>query len=226
MIKGRVKIYFLSKGWFILIAVVFDLELIKRFRKGQRSEIVEIGACKVDLGSKEITDTFQLYIAPQSGYVSKSTRKFIHMSKEDLKTAVSFVTGIQRFAQWTRDANYLCSWGKDDRFHVLNECVRKNIKLGWFRNYNDLQQQIGKLLNTQSKNQIGLKTALELTGIESLGKAHRGIDDAINTAQLLLQFVDQIKLQQNKVTNQELLRHKQDLTAPSSPIPRGLRTRS
>lgn len=184
--------------------VVFDLELVKRFRKGQVSEIVEIGACKVNLSLGEIESEFQLYISPKNGYITKSTRQFINMTKEDMKKAVPFQEGIQLFKNWLGEDYYLCSWGKDDRLHLINQCLRQKVSLDWFQNYNDLQQQIGKALRPDDKQQLGLKNALDLAGIEAIGKAHRGIDDAINTAKLLLQYKDQIKLQQNTLSQKEL----------------------
>jgi inhibitor of KinA sporulation pathway (predicted exonuclease) len=191
----------------VLNAIVFDLELVKRFKKGQLSEIVEIGACKVDLKSKKITDELQIYITPRRGYVAKSTRKFINMKKEDIKKAVSFHSGIQQFSKWLGENYFLCSWGKDDKLHFIDQCVRTNINLDWFMNYNDIQQQIGKIVTANNKNQLGLKSALELAGITPVGKAHRGIDDAINTAELLIKFIDRINLHTNSLSDKEISQH-------------------
>lgn len=188
-----------------MIAVVYDLELVKRFKKGQLSEIVEIGACKVDLESKAITDRFQIYICPSSGYVSKSTRKFISMTKEDVKTAVSFPEGISRFVEWIGEDYFLCSWGKDDRLHLLTQCLRMKVKLDWFVNYNDIQGQVGRLLREDNKQQLGLKNALELAGIEAVGQAHKGVDDALNTGLLLLKYADRIELSRNVITPKEMI---------------------
>lgn len=183
-----------------MIAVVFDLELVKRYKKGQLSEIVEIGACKVDLHEKKIIDQIQIYICPKSGYITKSTRKFINMAKEDLKKTVSFQTGVEQFKRWLGQDYYLCSWGKDDKVHFVNECVRNKMNLEWFKNYNDLQNLIGKILSDNTKNQLGLKNALKLAGFEFSGTAHKGIDDAVNTAMLLITFVDRIKLSTNNIS--------------------------
>lgn len=193
-------------------AVVYDLELVKRYKKGQPSEIVEIGACRVDLKAKAITDTFQIYISPGSGYITKSTRAFINMKKEDVKKAVSFHEGIRQFVHWLGKGVYLCSWGKDDKLHLVNQCLRTKISLDWFQNYNDIQQQIGRMLTGQ-KAQLGLKNALALTGLEPVGKAHRGIDDAVNTAELLLLFLDKLTLESNVLTAK-------DLESPKKPRPR------
>ena len=187
-----------------LNAIVFDLELVKRFKKGQLSQIVEIGACKLDLNSNKIVDTFQIYISPKGGYVAKSTRKFINMKKEDLKQAVPFKEGIDKFTYWIGHDYYLCSWGRDDRIHLIDQLVRNKMDISWLKNYNDLQKPIGKILTNNTKNQLGLKNALEIAGIESIGVAHRGIDDALNTTQLLIKYIDQINLQTNTLPNDEV----------------------
>jgi inhibitor of KinA sporulation pathway (predicted exonuclease) len=188
-----------------LIAVIFDLELMKRFRKGQPSEIVEIGACKVDLQFKTITDQIQIYITPKRGHISKSTRKFIKMKEEDVKNAIPFEKGIELFRNWLGSEKYfLCSWGKDDRTHFINQSVQYNLNLDWLRNYNDIQTPIGKLLTKDINNQLGLKNALNIAGIELSGKAHRGIDDALNTAALFIKFIDRIELVENTLSETEI----------------------
>lgn len=184
-------------------AIVFDLELVKRFRKEQLSEIIEIGACKIQLETGSMLGEFQIYTLPKNGVFSKSTRSFINMSEQDAQQAVPFAEGIRRFAAWLGDDYYLCSWGMDDRVHFISQCVRDHIPLDWLRNYNDIQRPIGKLLTGGGKNQLGLKNALALAGIEPTGKAHRGIDDALNTAELFVKYKDSIELQTNILTEQE-----------------------
>lgn len=180
-------------------SIVFDLELVKRYKKGQPSEIVEIGACRVDRHAKIIVDQFQQYVLPKSKYVSKSTRKFIHMDKKDLQDALPFIEAIKAFSDWIGEEHYLCSWGKDDKLHMVDQCRRNYIRLEWFKHYNDIQKPIGRMLDQSGKNQMGLKTALQLAGIGIHGQAHRGIDDAVNTATLFLQYMDHIELLTNTV---------------------------
>ncbi|GAE25130.1 exonuclease [Halalkalibacter wakoensis JCM 9140] len=214
-----------------MIAVIFDLELIKRFRKGQPSEIVEIGACKVDLSNKQIVDQFQQYISPKRGKISKSTRKFIKMSEDDVNKAVSFEEGIYLFTEWLGKEYYLCSWGKDDRAHFINQSVQNKINLSWLRNYNDIQKPIGRLITPDGNQQLGLKNALSIAGIEPVGKVHRGIDDAINTAKLFIKFLDKIDLKENTLSEEEIaqqykkykrsrFRHIEDKKAHSQQKPR------
>ncbi|MFD1639888.1 3'-5' exonuclease [Evansella tamaricis] len=192
--------------------MVFDLELVKRFRKGQLSEIVEIGACKVDLQQKKIVDELQIYILPNSGYISKSTRKFINMTKEDMKKAVPFYRGMEEFIHWLGEEYYLCSWGRDDKVHLMDQCLRNKMEVDWIKNFNNIQPQIsriiGKATEGETNEQLGLKNALQLAQIEPIGKAHRGIDDTLNTTQLFLKYIDDITLAKSSITIQEIKRHK------------------
>ncbi|WP_100407940.1 3'-5' exonuclease [Bacillus solitudinis] len=185
-------------------AIIFDLELMKRFKKGQLSEIVEIGACKVDIHNRNIVDHLQIYISPKRG-ISKSTRKFIKMTEEDVANAVSYQEGIKIFKDWLGEDYYLCAWGKDDKFHLLNQCLRYHMNLNWLRNYNDIQIQISRLL--KAEHALSLKSALALLNIVPTGKAHRGIDDAFNTAELFLRFQPELNLQTNEVTAAERAKH-------------------
>ncbi|ADU30490.1 3'-5' exonuclease [Evansella cellulosilytica] len=189
-----------------MIAVVYDLELVKRFKKGQLSEIIEIGACKVDLTSLKIIDDIQIYMLPKNGYIPKSSRKFINMTQDDVKSAIPFSDGMKKFIFWLQKEEdyFLCSWGKDDKVHFIDQCLRNNMKLKWFKNYNDIQPQIGKALKQNTKNQLGLKNALHLANIEPVGQAHRGIDDTINTALLLIKYFDEVTLRTNMITEKEL----------------------
>ncbi|MFA9556862.1 exonuclease domain-containing protein [Evansella sp. AB-rgal1] len=187
-----------------MIAVVYDLELVKRFKKGQLAEIVEIGACKVDLNEGTIIEELQIYMLPKSGHIPKSTKKFIKMTEEDVKKAIPFNSGIKKFADWLGEGYYLCSWGKDDKVHILDQCSRNKLALDWFQNYNDIQPQIGKALEHDTKGQLGLKNALQLAELDAHGQAHRGIDDTINTARLLIKYKDKVKFHKNTVTNKEL----------------------
>lgn len=104
--------------------------------------------------------------------------------------------------------------------------MRNKISLSWLKNYNNIQGQIGKLLTAETKNQLGLKNALNLAGISPIGLAHRGIDDALNTAELLIKFADQIKLENNTFsvdeeaqlqTKRSQKRHKKENRKPMQP---------
>ena len=72
----------------------------------------------------------------------------------------------------------------DARLHQLD--------LPWLRYHACLQMHYSKWKG--SKNQIGLKNALQLEGLNYLGTQHRAIDDARNMARLFQQVATPMKL--------------------------------
>ncbi len=181
-----------------MYAVIFDLETTFITRKGQIPEIVEIGATKINLSLPHSPDreVFQCYTFPEvSGRIGKSTRKFIGLKEEDLEKVVPFREGLKDFINWLGEDYYLCSWGMDDRRHLIEHCNRFLLSKRWIKNYNDIQAPISQLL--AGRRQIKLKDALALSGIEQEGRLHSALVDAINTAKLFVAFKDHIKLQKN-----------------------------
>jgi len=179
-------------------AVIFDLEATFTTRKGQIPEIVEIGAVKVNLSepSAPLREVFHCYTQPDiRGTIGKNTRKFIGLKEEDLDKMVPFKEGLNEFIRWIGEEYYLCSWGNDDKRLMIEHCNRFLLSKRWIRNYNDIQSPISRLL--AGRNQIKLKDALVMAGIEQEGRLHSALTDAIHTAKLFVKFRDQIVLQRN-----------------------------
>ncbi len=181
-------------------AVIFDLETTFITRKGQIPEIVEIGACKIDvtMARPPAREVFQCYTFPEiRGTIGKSTRKFIGLKEEDMDKFIPFKEGLKEFISWIGKDYYLCSWGNDDKRILIEHCNRFLMSKRWIRNYNDIQNPISQIL--AGRRQIKLKDALALSGIEQEGRLHSALTDAINTAKLFVTFKNQINLQKNKI---------------------------
>jgi sporulation inhibitor KapD len=181
-----------------MYAVIFDLEATFTTRKGQIPEIVEIGAVKVNLSlpSAPIREVFHCYTLPEiRGTIGISTRKFIGLKEEDLEKMVPIKAGLKEFISWMGEEYYLCSWGNDDKRLLIEHCNRLLLSKRWIRNYNDIQYPISRIL--AGRNQIKLKDALTLSGIEQEGRLHSALTDAIHTAKLFIAYRDQIRLHKN-----------------------------
>lgn len=180
----------------MLYIIVYDLETTYSYKKGQVPEIVEIGAVKVDADNRQIIDQFQCYVFPKiRGRFDNRTRNFIGMKEEDERDALSFPQAADRLTEWLGDEYYFCAWGPDDKRYLVEHCVRYGVPLTWLRNTNNIQTPISQLLGPQK--QMGLSKALELTQLAKEGRFHSAIDDAVNTARLLIHYLDQITLETN-----------------------------
>jgi inhibitor of KinA sporulation pathway (predicted exonuclease) len=76
------------------------------------------------------------------------------------------------------------SWGKDDRRMFEEQCRSFKVTYPFSTQHIDLRR-----LFAVRQRQVGLLAALESIGLNYEGTAHRGIDDAYNTARLLAALI-------------------------------------
>ncbi|WP_139488621.1 3'-5' exonuclease [Brevibacillus dissolubilis] len=178
--------------------IVYDLETTVIYKKGQTQEIVEIGAVKFDLDQLDISaeKQFQKFVFPPlRGYFDNRTRKFAGITDENVASAVTFRQAFTDFIEWMGSDYYICSWGPDDKRLLMEHCARFGVTFNWLRNYNDVQPPISMLL--VDRQQMGLNKAIEMSGLETLGRLHSALDDARNTAAVLKKYLDKIELKTN-----------------------------
>ncbi|ADU30392.1 3'-5' exonuclease [Evansella cellulosilytica] len=179
--------------------IVFDLETTRNMNRSSMQYIIEIGAVKlVNRGGKlSYHSRFQAYVLPPNKYVSKADREFIHASKMDFKHAKKLRDTMRQFIHWIGNKPYyLCAWSTSD-LHILvrNYVYGQKYNLSWIENYNDLQQKFGEMININ--RQISLTDSLKMSGIKLEGNQHSAIDDAMNTAKILLTYQSHIPLDMN-----------------------------
>jgi len=182
--------------------IIYDLEMTVCRKKTQISEIIEIGAAKVEErdGQLVIVDTFQAFVQPAKNPVlTKATTEFTGITQEDVRTAGQFPEALARFLAWIgADEYYLCSWGPDDKLQFIRECRSHKLDMTWIRNHNNLQRLLTSIRKQEKHQQMGLKAALEWLEIPFSGSHHRAMDDAVNTARIFVKLADQMKLDKNE----------------------------
>jgi inhibitor of KinA sporulation pathway (predicted exonuclease) len=183
--------------------IIYDLEMTVCRKKTQISEIIEIGAAKVEEqnGQFAITDTFQAFVQPvKNPVLTKATTDFTGITQDDVQSAGPFPEALARFLTWIGATSdyYLCSWGPDDKLQLVRECRSHKLDRAWIRNHNNLQRLLTSIRKQEKHQQMGLKAALEWLEIPFSGSHHRAMDDAVNTAKLFVKLADQMKLEQNE----------------------------
>ncbi|WP_088547606.1 3'-5' exonuclease [Paenibacillus aquistagni] len=190
-----------------MLAIIYDLEMTVNRKKGEPSEIIEIGAVKVRTlnGQPEIVDKYQAFVRPvYTAKLSADTENFTGIKQADVAQASTLQDVLDSFIAWIDAEEYaLLSWGEDDKVQFVKECRDKKIPLYWLMNYTNLQKQVTKLMERGKNQQIGLKPALEALQIPFVGDHHRALDDAYNTALIYLHFEDRIQLQRNETSDYE-----------------------
>ncbi|RUS48617.1 3'-5' exonuclease [Cohnella sp. AR92] len=189
--------------------IVYDLEMTVRRKKGQVAEIIEIGAAKVKVleGVPTIVDTFQTFVRPVVvPQLSEDTTSFTGITQDDVAGASTLRDAIRGFVEWIGpEEYYLCAWGPDDHRQLVQECREQKIETGWILNHNNLQKMLSKTFKLEKHQQMGLKNALEMLEIPFVGSHHRAMDDAVNTAQILVKLFDQLQFRRNKLSEEPKL---------------------
>jgi len=179
--------------------VIFDLEWVATFLKGQLPEIIAIGAVKVQEqnGSLQETGRFEAFVRPHKARLNKRTIKMTGIRHQDIQASEEFPQVWKRFLDWIGEDDYaLLTWGSEDVRTLLKNARLHRMSLEWLRNYNDLQGLFGKLYGLP--NQAGLMLALEMLQKEPVGRHHSAMDDARNTAEIFRACYGQLVIEQNR----------------------------
>jgi len=169
--------------------IIFDLEATcVEDRKIQfTNEIIEIGAVKLDENLNQV-DTFQTFIKPTINPVlSEFCVTLTTIQQQDVDSGAGFEEALQRFAKWIvadADEVMLLSWGHYDRKQILSESKMKGYYgeiHGLLEYHRSLKHDFAKMKKVKA---CGMLKALRLLQIEPTGMHHRGIDDALNIAEI------------------------------------------
>lgn len=198
--------------------IVVDLEMNtvskkSEARKISNMEIIEIGAVMLDDNFQEIS-SFRTYVKPQyNDSIAPNIRKLTGITDSMVLMAPKFSEAFRMFTQWclgTGDEITIYAWSDSDYKQLCKEMELKNYemlteeKVICEREWSDFQKEFDIHLGFQK--QVSLKTALAMAGIDFAGREHDALDDARNTAELLLMFRDERKFAQTLRKIEEVMK--------------------
>lgn len=158
-----------------------------------KTETIEIGAVMLDEDLREIS-SFKEYVRPNfSDRVYPKYQKLTGITTEMLADADCFVSVFDRFCKWCGTNYIIYSWSDNDIWQFIGECQLKGIGYSdevryMFNNWKDFQAEFGAMLG--SERLISLTEAVNLGGLDFIGRVHDGLTDARNTAALFRQTSD------------------------------------
>lgn len=172
--------------------VVLDLELTQPSRK-----IIQIGAIVVNLKTYKIENQFNKITNPGE-LPSNHIEQLTGITSQMVVQAESFESVATQFWDWVAEQRcsfQLGAWGSDVWKLYQDSCqvgvfppsVPKNLDI----------KELAKLFRiplTSGKKSGGLLNTLTVFGLKFQGRQHNALDDAINTAWLLIYFTKQICL--------------------------------
>lgn len=167
-----------------------------RGRQREISEIIEIGAVRLEGPDLRVTGEYQAFVQPiDYPELSAFCRNLTSISQSDVDGAPTFPDGWRAFADWIGGDTaevVMASWSAYDQHLFDRQCREHGIEgePGW--SHIDLKAEYGRWVFAQegSRGRFRLAQALERVGVDVTGTAHRALDDARNTARLLQHIRD------------------------------------
>ena len=150
-------------------------------------EIIEIGACLVNIAHFKLIADYQLYIKPVvTPTLTKFCMQLTGIDQATVDAAAPYDKAIMTYTQWLathEDIAAWASWGNYDK----GQFELDNARHGTDNPHADLPHFNLKNLfaNLTGGQKMGLGRAIKKVGATFEGRAHSGLDDARNMARLL-----------------------------------------
>ena len=158
--------------------------------RGFFSEIIEIGAVKIDGNSLAVTGKIQNFVHPH--FYPKQAKEgmdFCMITEKDMESAIEFGEMLEQIkALYVPGQTYFVAWGDEDYKVVAEGCRRHKLENPVLpEDYLDLAAAY-KLLKGDTYT-TGLKKATEEQNVDTGGLWHTAYDDAANTSKLLVKLL-------------------------------------
>lgn len=176
--------------------VIFDLEATcwEEFKHKEKlgSEIIEIGAVKINPETAEIISEFNIFVKPtEKPVLSDYCKNLTTINQENVDSAkFEFWDAIDEFSSWVgTDVDCIMSWGFYDKKQILREASRKDFDRALKNRFISLLEKthFNMKLQFQKINKtkgMGMKDALNMLGLSLDGTHHRAISDVMNMAKI------------------------------------------
>lgn len=151
--------------------------------QGQQNEIIEIGVCLLDPKAAEVTEKRSILVKPLESDISEFCTNLTSITQEMVDTqGIAFDAACKILETEYDSRNRLwASWGSFDRKFFFKQCKRRDVRYPMSKKHANLK----RVFQDNYGQRMGLARALAASHIEQIGTAHRGDDDAYNTAVLL-----------------------------------------
>ncbi|MDF9448003.1 exonuclease [Bacillus toyonensis] len=170
--------------------IVFDIERnFRPYKSEDPSEIVDIGAVKIDVSTMKVIGEFSELVKP-SAPLTRHTTKLTGITKKDLIGVEKFPQIIEKFIQFIGEDSIFISWGKEDYHFLSHDCTLHGLECPYMEKDSrfDLQKFIFQAYEELFEHTPSLQFAVEQLGLTWEGKQHRALADAENTANILLKI--------------------------------------
>lgn len=152
-----------------------------------RNEIIEIGVTEVDIETKNIERTKSIIVYPQTMKISEFCTKLTTLTPEFVDDyGITFFNAMKILREDFDSKNQIfASWGDYDRKTFESNCKWN----GETYPFGNMHLNVKALFAAQNGWTGGQESCGKTLGIEMVGTPHRGGDDALNIAKILVELL-------------------------------------
>ncbi len=157
-------------------------------RRIARAEIIEIGAVKLG-PDYQLVDRYSAFVRPIYGGIAAHISSLTGITDDEVAAAPELAEALEKFGQWIGPAkSRIYSWSMSDWRQLDSECQLKQLNMpdGLCHRWMDFQRVYTRLLGLSRQNPLSLKNAIGAVETTFDGRAHRAVQDAENSASLLI----------------------------------------
>ncbi|MED0992099.1 exonuclease [Bacillus nitratireducens] len=168
--------------------IVFDIERnFRPYKSEDPSEIVDIGAVKIDASTMKIIGEFSELVKP-SAPLTRHTTKLTGITKKELIGVEKFPQIIEKFIKFIGEDSIFISWGKEDYRFLSHDCTLHGVECPCMEKESrfDVQKFVFQAYEELFEHTPSLQFAVEQLDLTWEGRQHRAFADAENTANIFL----------------------------------------
>jgi inhibitor of KinA sporulation pathway (predicted exonuclease) len=160
-----------------------------------KSEIIEIGVAVVDVRKLEVVDKDTTFVRPVNSWVTPFCTQLTTITAEDLKAsngARTFPEAMNWIQKRFGTKNKVWgSWGDYDRNMLVEQCRDNKVDYPFGTGHMNIKTMMA--LFEGLNRGIGAKEAVEFYHLQWQGTHHRGMWDAVNIGQVLVELLRRYK---------------------------------
>jgi len=173
--------------------IIVDLEATCWEQDGdyqrRRSEIIEIGVCKMDADTGEIIKNEGILVKPVHSEISAFCTRLTSITPQMMeRDGVSLKEACQRLAERYQSKQLTWgSYGGYDRTMLMEQCTKFGVAYPMSRQHINVKVLFSDVYKLGRG--VGMDRALRMLNLPLEGTHHRGVDDAKNTAKILYRLL-------------------------------------
>jgi inhibitor of KinA sporulation pathway (predicted exonuclease) len=152
-----------------------------------RNEIIEIGITPIDIKTKTIGPSRAIIVTPPTTEISEFCTRLTTITPEFVEEyGIPFAEAMNILStEYKAGRNIFASWGDYDRRSFEKNCTWNKVPNPW----SNMNLNVKALYAAKMGYTCGLSSAVDDFGLTFQGTHHRGVDDSLMVAKILVKLL-------------------------------------